>query len=463
MAETIINTVSFVNQINDDQKKYSRYVCDSRAIPNEIDGLKPVQRRILWTMWNSVAKNNFTKTVKVAGLVMGYHPHGDSSIQDALSAMAQQFTFANNYAYIQGEGTFGDVLDPKAIASPRYTEVKISDFAKDVGFFESIPDITYVPNYDESTREPVFFVPKIPVVLLNGITGIATGFRCNIPGHRLTDVVDAMLGLLEPAAPNKEKKAMNLVPWYREFRGDKKFWKNENGAQVFTTSFGFEKRDHRFYLVSAPQGWNRAKTIEYLDGVLNANTDLIRDYLDHSTDTFNIELIPKKGVVVKIKELKKLFNKVNNETLMVNIITHEGRLIGSNAPNIISRFVAYRKKHLIIRFKRLAKLEKEKIDRNSELIRFIKEEWNKKVTTIKNKSDFEKKLKTAQFKYGEWLSSIPVYRMTTEEVKKCRVSIIQAKQALKEFKELATQDKSLTGFMVQEITDLKKKWDSHAN
>ena len=145
-AKKNYNKTTFIDQVNLDQKRYSRYVCDSRAIPNEIDGMKPVQRRILWTMWNSVAKNSFTKTVKVAGLAMGYHPHGDVSIQDAISSMTQNFTFANNYPLIQGEGTFGDVLDPKAIASPRYTEVKLSEFAKDVGLFESIQDIEYISN-----------------------------------------------------------------------------------------------------------------------------------------------------------------------------------------------------------------------------------------------------------------------------------------------------------------------------
>jgi len=162
-----MNTVEFSEQINLDQKRYSRYVCDSRAIPNEIDGLKPVQRRILWTMWNSVAKNDFTKTVKVAGLVMGFHPHGDASIQDAISAMVQDFPFSNNYPVIAGEGTFGDVLDPKAIASPRYTEVRLSDFCKDLGYFDSLPDIQYAKNYDEIEDEPIFFFPKIPAVLLN--------------------------------------------------------------------------------------------------------------------------------------------------------------------------------------------------------------------------------------------------------------------------------------------------------
>lgn len=454
---TPVKTISFVNQVNDDQKKYSRYVCDYRAIPNAIDGLKPVQRRILWTMWNSVAKNHFTKTVKVTGLVMGYHPHGDASIQDAVSSMAQEFSFANNYAYVQGEGTFGDVLDPKAIASPRYTEVKISEFAKDVGFFESIPDLDYAHNYDETAKEPIFFVPKIPVVLLNNITGIATGFRCNIPGHRLREVVGAMLlGL-------RKKKIPLLTPWYRDFTGPTSFWQNENGAYIFSTGFGFKKKVNHFHLISAPQNWNREKTIEYLDHVLSTDSGLIRDYLDHSTDTFNIELIAKKGVKVSLKSLDKLFNKKNNETLTVNVITHEGKLVGSDSPTLIKHFIEYRKGHLKKRFKRLAQLEKQNIEKNSELIRFIKESWHNKATTIKNKSDFEKKLKSAQFKYYEWLSAIPVYRLTTEEVSKCRAAISQAKVAFKHFKTLVSEDKKLTAFMVREITDLQKKWDKHGD
>jgi DNA gyrase subunit A len=206
--------ISFEDQVNDDQRKYSRYVCDSRAIPHEIDGLKPVQRRILWSMWNSDARNRYTKTVKVAGLAMGYHPHGDRSIQDALSAMAQDFTFANNIPLVSGEGTFGDVLDPAAIASPRYTEVKLSDFVKDLGFFESLPDIDYVKNYDETEEEPIHLVGKVPIVLLNNIQGIATGFRCFIPGHKLGDIIESQISYL------KTSKTKKIKPWYKEYGGE---------------------------------------------------------------------------------------------------------------------------------------------------------------------------------------------------------------------------------------------------
>jgi len=448
---------SFENQVDNDQKRYSRYVCDSRAIPNEIDGLKPVQRRILWTMWNSVAKNTFTKTVKVAGLVMGYHPHGDASIQDAISAMAQDFTFANNYTLISGEGTFGDVLDPKAIASPRYTEVKLSDFSKDAGIFDSIPDIDYAPNYDETSKEPVFFVPKIPLVLLNPISGIATGFRTSMHGHRLTDTVKSMVKYL------KTGKAQKVTPWYAGFLGYSDYARNDNGVMIFTTGFGFKTVNGSLFLTDAPQGWNREKVIDYLDQILSEkeNTEL-KNYIDHSSDCFHIELVPRKGTVLTPAMARKILNKCTNEIEVPNVINSEGRLASEKTDEIIARFCNYRKKHLIRRFKRLSEIEKEKIERNSELIRFIKEGWNTKVVSVKNKADLEKRLKGAKYVFFEWLSGIPIYRMTVEEASKCKDAIAEAKKQYAYYQQLVKTDSKLIDFIIQEINELAVKWDKKA-
>ncbi|HMV42492.1 MAG TPA: DNA gyrase subunit A [Leptospiraceae bacterium] len=445
--------VLFEDQVNDDQRKYSRYVCDSRAIPHEIDGLKPVQRRILWAMWNSDARNRHTKTVKVAGLAMGYHPHGDKSIQDALSAMAQDFTFANNIPLVHGEGTFGDVLDPNAIASPRYTEVKLSDFAKDLGFFEGLSDIDYVKNYDETEDEPIHFVGKVPIVLLNQIQGIATGFRCFIPGHKLSDIIESQVAYLKTGKPKKIK------PWYKDYNGEVRVVTNENGSDVMYTTFAFKWEGESLFLTHAPQTWNRDKVIALLEEMIERKDNWLKDYIDSSSQTFRIELVYKKGEKPTEKDIKALFNKENLDTLSFNVITHEGRLKNFKPEEIIKRFCDFRKTHLIRRFKRLAGLEQEKIDRNSELIRFINEKWNQKVTNIKSKQEFENQLKSAKFKYFEWLASIPVYRMTLEEVKKCQEAIAEAKTKFAEFTALSKQDNKLTAFMIDELTELRNKWD----
>ncbi|TGK61727.1 DNA gyrase subunit A [Leptospira wolffii] len=445
--------VPFEDQVNDDQRKYSRYVCDSRAIPHEIDGLKPVQRRILWAMWNSDARNRYTKTVKVAGLAMGYHPHGDRSIQDALSQMAQDFTFANNYPLVSGEGTFGDVLDPGAIASPRYTEVKLSDFAKDLGFFESLPDIDYVKNYDETEDEPIHFVGKVPVVLLNNIQGIATGFRCFIPGHKLSHVINSQINYL------KTKKPLPLKPWYKDFKGEVKSAKTEAGNITMTTTFNCTWEGDTLYLTDAPMNWNREKVINLLDDILEKKDTWLKDYVDYSSQTFRIELQYKKGEKPNAKQIAEVLSKEDTQTLANNVITYDGRLKNFGPEEIIKRFCDFRKTHLIRRFKRLAGLEEEKIARNSELIRFIKEKWNEKVIGIKSKKDFEDRLQKAKFNYYEWLASIPVYRMTIEEVRKCEEAIVEAKSALSRYQGLVKEDKKLTEFMIGELTELKDKWD----
>lgn len=456
MQETVSKKIYFEYQINDDQCKYSRYVCDSRAIPNEIDGLKPVQRRILWSMWNSGAKSSFTKTVKVAGLVMGYHPHGDRSIQDAISAMVQEFPFANNYALIAGEGTFGDVLDPSAIASPRYTEVRLSDFAKDVGLFEGLDDIDYIPNYDETDKEPVFFVAKVPLVLINPAQGIATGFRCMIPSFKLSDVADAMVSFM------KKGKVPKLKPWVKGYTGNINYGKNDNGALAVSTSFAFTVEEGRVFLTAAPQGWTRERVILLLDRLLENKTEWLNNYTDYSSQTFRVELHLKRGVKPAAENMKGLLDVFTNETCAYNMITSEGKLEEIMPEDVIRRFTVFRKKHLIKRFKRLALIESEKIERNTELIRFIKEGWNQKVIKIKSKSELEKMLKKEDFKYYEWLSSMPIYRLTLEEVNKCVELIAASKKQLAIYNQLVKSDDKLTDFMVDELKELKIKWDGAA-
>ena len=441
----------FENQVNDDQCKYSRYVCDSRAIPHEIDGLKPVQRRILWTMWNTTARNQFTKTVKVAGMVMAYHPHGDRSIQDALAAMAQEFPFANNHALVAGEGTFGDALDPQAIASPRYTEVKLSDFSKDVGLFESLDDIDYIANYDETDNEPVFFCAKIPLVLLNGIQGIATGFRCNIPPFRLQNIIDSMIFFLKTA------KVRKLNPWVRGFLGPLRYEKNENNDFIFSSGFNLTQEGNAVFITDAPQSFNRERVVALLDRLLEEKADYLGGYTDHSRDRFRIELDIKRGK--KSSQLHGITDVFNNEVTAYNMITVEGTLAEIMPEEVIRRFSLFRKKHLIRRFKRLSAIEEEKIKKNNELIRFIREGWNKKVTAIKSKSDLELTLKRAKFVYFEWLSAMPIYRLTLDEVDKCKKLIAEAKQQLSLFQHRVKDDSKLVQFMIEELRELKERYD----
>ncbi len=451
--------IDFCTQVNDDLQSYSRYVCDSRAIPNLVDGLKPVQRRILWTMWKTAARDRFTKTVKVAGMTMAYHPHGNTSIEDAIASMVQGFAFANNYPLVEGEGAFGDVVDPKAIASARYTEVRLSSFAKDCGLFESLDDIAYVPNYDESENEPVSFVPKIPLVLLNPSLGIATGFKCCIPARRLKDVAAQVIYLLGNTSL-QSKNSVFIQPWYRHYKGSWNFEKNENEEFVFETGFGFTMTsDSKLFLSDVPENWNREKVIEYLELLLNDENTNLRDYQDLSTDSFHIQLFFKQGIKPSLRQARNIFTKKTRQTLEQHVILPNGTLRKCNDTEIIKQFLHVRKQHLIQRFKRLASLEKTRIERESELIRFIREKWNQKVTKLSDRQELLSQLKAAQFQFGEYLSAIPLYRLTLKELAQSKASISQAKLRQKEYIKLSKKNQTLHAFIKTEIEAFVKKWD----
>ena len=169
----------------------------SRALPDVRDGLKPVHRRILWTMWEDGLTHNakFRKSANVVGAVLGrYHPHGDSSVYDAMVRMAQDFSL--RYPLIQGQGNFGNI-DGDSAAAYRYTEAKLSKSAEEILFDIEKETVDWQPNYDGVRQEPKVMPARLPNLLLNGSFGIAVGMATDIPPHNLNEVVDALVYLID--------------------------------------------------------------------------------------------------------------------------------------------------------------------------------------------------------------------------------------------------------------------------
>src|SRR6476661_4192101 len=184
---------------------YSMSVIIGRALPDVRDGLKPVHRRVLYTMQEMGLQYNkkHTKCAKVVGQAMGlYHPHGDSAIYDTLVRMAQDFSL--RYPLIDGQGNFGSV-DNDPPAAMRYTECRLQRIAGSLMEDIDKETVDFVPNYDESTVEPTVLPTRIPNLLVNGSNGIAVGMATNIPPHNLTEIVEAAITLVNaPATPLKE-------------------------------------------------------------------------------------------------------------------------------------------------------------------------------------------------------------------------------------------------------------------
>src|SRR5215467_7762506 len=188
--------VSLEGEMRQSYLDYAMSVIVGRALPDVRDGLKPVHRRVLHAMrelgndWNKAYK----KSARVVGDVIGkYHPHGESAVYDTIVRLAQPFSM--RYLLVDGQGNFGSV-DGDPAAAMRYTEVRMSRIAHELLADIDKETVDFVPNYDESEREPSVLPTRIPNLLVNGQTGIAVGMATNIPPHNLGEVVDACLALL---------------------------------------------------------------------------------------------------------------------------------------------------------------------------------------------------------------------------------------------------------------------------
>src|SRR5262245_6650510 len=181
---------------------YSMYVINDRALPHVGDGLKPVQRRIVYAMseLGIDAQAKHAKSARTVGDVLGkFHPHGDTACYEAMVLMAQPFSF--RYPLIDGQGNWGAPDDPKSFAAMRYTESRLSRFAELLLGEIRQGTVDFQPNFDGTLEEPVLLPARVPFVLLNGSTGIAVGMATDIPPHNLNEVVSALIHLLdEPKA-----------------------------------------------------------------------------------------------------------------------------------------------------------------------------------------------------------------------------------------------------------------------
>src|ERR1700756_4635741 len=190
---------------------YAMSVIVARALPDVRDGLKPVHRRILFSMKESGYDFNkpFRKSARIVGDVMGkYHPHGDQSIYDAMVRMAQDFSM--RVPLIDGQGNFGS-MDGDAPAAMRYTEARLAKSAHSLLEDIDKDTVDFQPNYDESQRDPVVLPARFPNLLVNGAGGIAVGMATNIPPHNLGEVIDACCALIDDPLTTDER-LMEIVP-----------------------------------------------------------------------------------------------------------------------------------------------------------------------------------------------------------------------------------------------------------
>jgi DNA gyrase subunit A len=314
------------------QSRYLNYalsVITSRALPDVRDGLKPVQRRILYTMWDQglTADAKHRKCAKVVGEVLGnYHPHGDASVYDALVRMAQPFSL--RVPLVDGSGNFGS-LDGDPPAAMRYTECRLSRPAPALLDELNQDTVHFVPNYDGTRNEPAVMPAKFPNLLVNGATGIAVGMATNIPPHNPEEVVTAAIRLLDALMDGKELSSRELCRTIKgpDFpTGGQIVSSADEIKQAYETGQGTIKvrgtwevgpasRSGKIvYITSIPYSVNKATLVERIAEVVTARKmPLLLDVKDVSTDDVRIELTLKKDAEEQ-KVLAYLFKETPLQT-----------------------------------------------------------------------------------------------------------------------------------------------------
>jgi DNA gyrase subunit A len=281
-------------------------VITARALPDVRDGLKPVQRRILYTMWqqNLTADAKHRKCAKVVGDVMGsYHPHGDAALYETLVRMAQSFSL--RYPLIDGSGNFGS-LDGDSAAAMRYTECRLARIADEMLSEIDQRTVPFRPNYDGTKTEPVVLPARIPNLLVNGTTGIAVGMATNVPPHNLGEVCTALLKL----ADNEELSSAQLCRYVKgpDFpTGGQILNSAEELKEIYRTGSGTvrlratweegpqSRASQTLHVTSIPYTVNKAALVERIaDVVLSRKLPPLLDVKDVSTDDVRIALELKK-------------------------------------------------------------------------------------------------------------------------------------------------------------------------
>lgn len=332
----MVNGMNITELIDGQYKDYSKYVLYSRAIPHMIDGLKPSQRKILYTALKT-AKHGRLKTASLSGNTISsanYH-HGDASLNEAITKMVQ--SHSNNIPLLTGEGSFGSRLVPDA-AAPRYTYVKLSEN------FDTYFADTMVADksIDPEDPEPAFYLPIIPWVLVNGIKGIAVGFATEIQPRNPKEIAELCQLYLSGKSIDKKK----LLPFYPEFSGRVYEENDFTYCEGRATLSGQTK----LQITEVPIGFNRETYVQVLDKLEESGKIVsYTDKCDKSGFKFDVTL--KRGKRMKGAQIVSMFQLRKKINENITVINHDGKLKVYDSPiDIIKDFCDYRIKKYVERY-----------------------------------------------------------------------------------------------------------------
>ena len=465
---------NIVSEIESSFIEYSMSVIISRALPDLRDGLKPVHRRIIYDMLENglTPDKKHRKSATIVGDVMGkYHPHGDSSIYDAMVRMAQDFNY--RYLLVDGHGNFGNIEYPRA-AAYRYTESKLAKISMELLRDINKNTVNFVPNYDESTKEPEVLPSRFPNILVNGTMGIAVGMATNIPPHNLGEVIDGCIAYIDNPDITTEELMQHIkgpdFPTGGIILGNsgiKKAYETGRGSITIRSKATIEEKNGRHYIVieEVPYGVNTLDLKQKVaDLVHNKVLEGITDYHTDLKDGIKITITLKKDANPQVV-LNNLYKHTAFQTTfgIIFLMLDKGVPRTLGLKDIISKYVDYQQEVIIRRTqfeldkaeKRVHILEGYQIvfDNLDEVIKIIKE----------SKADGEAKLKLME-RFGlteaqtDNILEMKLRRLTGLEREKIEEELNALRIEIERLRGILADNNKVLGIIKDEMTEIKNKY-----
>ena len=438
------------DHIDESSKEYSLYVCEQRAIPKAIDGLKSAQRKALYLMQTRAGE---IKTVSLAGEMIssGLYIHGDASASDTCSLLAAPY--CNNLPWLMGIGTFGTKVSPKSYAAPRYTYVKRPKYAEEILYADK-DVIPMQENYDGSTKEPTHFLPIIPTVLLNGVSGIAVGWSTDILPRSLADLVNATAKAIEG------KRFNALKPKYEYMNCDV-----EKVDDSWVFSGKVTVKDHATAVITElPPDLSLEKFKDRLNKL--EDDQKIQSYTDNSTDHIDIEVKFKRGSLktVSDEDLVKLFKLTTRKTERIVTVDWDNKSIRQfeSAEQLIKEFVEERFKFYVSRFEKLRDDDEYDLRYWKALKLCFDKNLPTDILKAKDKAAVVSKIQTItkscklDDKQVERIASVPSYNWAKDRYAVVKARIKELEGNIKKYKGLLAKPDGIRDIFKSEVLSIGK-------
>ncbi|HEO4504989.1 TPA: DNA topoisomerase IV subunit A [Streptococcus agalactiae] len=456
--------------------RYSKYIIQERALPDIRDGLKPVQRRILYSMNKdgNTFEKGFRKSAKSVGNVMGnFHPHGDSSIYDAMVRMSQDWK--NRETLIEMHGNNGS-MDGDPAAAMRYTEARLSEIA---GYLLQDIDKNTVPfawNFDDTEKEPTVLPAAFPNLLVNGATGISAGYATDIPPHNLAEVIDAVVYMIDhPKA--KLDKLMEFLPGpdfptgaiiqgKDEIRKAYETGKGRVAVRSRTAIETLKGGKKQIIVTEIPYEVNKSVLVKRIDDV-RVNNKVpgiaeVRDESDRDGLRIAIELKKEADETIVLNYLFKYTDlQVNYNFNMVAIDDYTPKQVGLS--RILTSYIAHRREIIIAR----SKFDKEKAEKRLHIVEglirvlSILDEVIALIRASENKADAKENLKVSyEFSeaQAEAIVTLQLYRLTNTDIVTLREEEEELRQQITMLKAIISDERTMYNVMKRELREVKKKF-----